>query len=293
MCLQLPTIINFWIDTSAKDEDLTKVDTSVGVNSFSNPLSPDVEDSSAPTLMDVATVGSVTVAASASGATLSRLAKVQREKQEMEAEAKDAQTELLALRKEMATLKQGAQVLAVQPGDEAAAAPASVEPLPPPPPTEPSQVQALAMKEVIADETLSEETRQAAKETLETLVGTQLLQSKVVAFAITAERKAEAQQRERNVVLANVAADARFSNQYAATRKQAMATFDTEHESFVGWLRDNRLVHHEQSITDVAGTHTSLEDFGFLTEDDLTEISAKMTRVEGLRFAAAVSVLQE
>ena len=54
------------------------------------------------------------------------------------------------------------------------------------------------------------------------------------------------------------------------------------------WLQANRLHHHEQSILDVGGEHTSVEDLEFLNEDDLAEITAKMTRVEGLRFSKAL-----
>ena len=143
------------------------------------------------------------------------------------------------------------------------------------------------MKEIIANESLSEETRQAAQEKLEGLIATQLLQSQMMADAIKKETQNEAQQQERNVILRNVAAEARFSNQYLATLQQAQASRQT----LVEWLQANRLMHHEQGILEIAGEHTSVEDLKFLNEDELAEITAKMTRVEGLRFSNGLKKL--
>lgn len=296
--LPLPTIINFVRDSQAQEE-VSKVPTDLDADrlgEFSNPLSGDVEDTGAmqTTIGDSAgtpgMVGGAT--ASASGAMLSRMAKVQREKQAFQAQIKDSQAELLALRKENEALKQqqgGQQSVVVQQpaGGEEDGTTAEPKPGPPSTPKTPAEAQGYTMKEVIADESLSEETRQAAQEKLEGLIATQLLQSQMMADAITTEKQAEVQQRERNVILRNVAAEARFSSQYLATLQQSQAPRQT----LVEWLQSNRLMHHEQSILDVAGEHTSVEDFEFLNEDDLAEITAKMTRVEGLRFSKAMKKL--
>jgi hypothetical protein len=258
---------------------------------FSNPLSGDVEDTGAmQTTMDDSTgtpwtVGGAT--ASTSGAMLSRMAKVQREKQVFQAQIKDSQAELLALRRENEAFKQqhGGQQSVHQPaGVEEDGTTAEPKPEPLAAPKTPAEAQQYAMKEVIADESLSEETRQAAQEKLEGLIATQLLQSQMMADAFTTEKQAEVQQQERNMILRNVAAEARFSSQYLATLQQTQAPRQT----LVEWLHSNRLMHHEQSILDVAGEHTSVEDFEFLSEDDLAEITAKMTRVEGMRFSKAL-----
>ena len=174
-----------------------------------NPLSGDTEDSAKETAaMTIATAADTSEPATVSGATLSRLAKAQREKQDLQNEMKEAQVELETLRKEAATFKRSGQVIAMQPGEADAdpeAAAVSKEPPPPPPPTEPVQIQALSMKEIMADESLSEEVRESAKQSLEELVSTQLLESKVLTQAITAERMVEAEQRERSVALSKLA----------------------------------------------------------------------------------------
>jgi hypothetical protein len=290
--LPLPTVINFVLDSKAQ-EAVPKVDADFDdkLGEFSNPLSGDVEDTGAmQTTMDDSTgtpwtVGGAT--ASTSGAMLSRMAKVQREKQVFQAQIKDSQAELLALRRENEAFKQqhGGQQSVHQPaGVEEDGTTAEPKPEPLAAPKTPAEAQQYAMKEVIADESLSEETRQAAQEKLEGLIATQLLQSQMMADAFTTEKQAEVQQQERNMILRNVAAEARFSSQYLATLQQTQAPRQT----LVEWLHSNRLMHHEQSILDVAGEHTSVEDFEFLSEDDLAEITAKMTRVEGMRFSKAL-----
>ena len=306
--LPLPTIINFYRDTNAKEEDLSSaaVEDEFSLDGgFMNPLSGDTEDSAKETAaMTIATAADTSEPATVSGATLSRLAKAQREKQDLQNEMKEAQVELETLRKEAATFKRSGQVIAMQPGEADAdpeAAAVSKEPPPPPPPTEPVQIQALSMKEIMADESLSEEVRESAKQSLEELVSTQLLESKVLTQAITAERMVEAEQRERSVALSKLASEQRYNSQYLATMKKGQESFKASlagptaaaaRDALVAWLMENRLMHHEKTVLDVAGQHAAIEDFVLLTEEDLAEIGSKMTRVEGLRFAAAVEGLK-
>lgn len=55
------------------------------------------------------------------------------------------------------------------------------------------------------------------------------------------------------------------------------------------WLVENRLIHHETKILEVAGRYTSVEDLGLLSEEDMQTISASMMPVEATRFATAVA----
>ena len=291
--LPLPTIINFVLNSKAQ-QDVLKVDADFDdYGGVSNPLSGDVEDTDpGKTTMETSAgttsmVGGATAAAS--GAMLSRMAKVQREKQAFHAQIKGSQAELLALRKENDALKQQQQQQQQQQlinGAEDGTTAESKLALPLSPKT-PAEAQQQIMKEVIANESLSEETRQAAQEKLEGLIATQLLQSQMMADAIATEKQAEMQQQERNTILRNVTAEARFSSQYVATLQQTRAPRQT----LVEWLQSNRLMHHEQSILDIAGEHTSVEDLEYLNEDDLAEIAAKMTRIEGMRFSKALKKL--
>ena len=78
----------------------------------------------------------------------------------------------------------------------------------------------------------------------------------------------------------------------ARAKLQASAAAAEARASLQAWLGKHRLYRHLNSISDVVGRDAALEDFKFLTEEDVEELSGGMTRVEKLRFAAAVQSLQ-
>lgn len=207
--LPLPTFVNFWRNTQEplpeKLSDDTQLTSSMEAV-FSNPLSPDdEEDPGAQTepveMSSVDLLGGTTAAAGSKGAVLSgamipKLAKMQREHHELQSEIKAANAELNALRKENLAFKSASSILQNQQpnaapdttvtaggeSEDGAGVPATAAaPLPTRPAREPTQSerQALVMKQLAADETLSDESRDAARQQLQELISTQVLESQV------------------------------------------------------------------------------------------------------------------
>ena len=226
-----PTFYNFWVQANAQEESLP----TTGEDGFANPLSidddgDDGDESSAGLVADGAAVGAGVAATS--GSTLSRLAKVSREKQELQDQVKSLQQMNEALSQRLATVAAPAALAPVPESDTGTA-----HPLPPPLPVDPSELQTLAMKQVVENEELSEELRETAKQQIEGLASDQV-------FALANDRR-----------IKTLASQNRFNSQYVATMKASLPgqTAAAARESLLEWLSTNRLVHHEESVLAVVG----------------------------------------
>lgn len=294
--LPLPTIINFYKDRNATEEKLganiAGRSSEIFDEETSNPLAQDDDVSVSDTAEGVATSTGTIAPPAGRGATLSRLAKIQREKQSLQKEMKEAQSELQVLRTQVAAFNSSSSGI-LQLGDDHADPQTAEAITEPPPATRPAQI----MKQIMDDESLSEEVRGSAKQTLEELVSRQLLESKTLTQVESAERMIEAEERERKVSLAKLAREQTFESQRLSTMRNAQQNFEKSlagpaavaaRQALVTWLMENRLLHHEKVILDVVGQHAAIGDLKLLSEEDLTEISAQMTRVEAQRFASAV-----
>jgi hypothetical protein len=293
--LPLPTIICFYKDTRSQDLELAGVDSDIFDEETSNPLAKDDDDESEQDATE-SLARSTSAIAPPSGATLSRLAKIQREKQDLQNEVKEVYAELHVLQKQVAS--NGAS------DGLAPRADVKVDPESPTATTEPQPASGPAeiMKQIMADESLSEEVRQSAKQSLDEVVSRQLAESKALTQIENAERMVDTEQRQRKITLAKLASEQRFNSEYLVTMKKAQETFKDSlagptaaaaRDALVIWLMENRLMHHEKTILDVTGQHAAVEDLEMLTEQDVAEISAKMTRVEALRFNSAMQALSQ
>lgn len=233
-----PTFYNFWVQANAQEESLP----TTGEDGFANPLSidddgDDGDESSAGLVADGAGVGAGVAATS--GSTLSRLAKVSREKQELQDQVKSLQQMNEALSQRPATVAAPAALAPVPESDTGTA-----HPLPPPLPVDPSELQTLALKQVAENEELSEELRETAKQQIEGLASDHV-------SALANDRLAA----QRNATLKTLASQNRFNSQYVATMKSSLPgqTAAAARKSLVEWLSTNRLVHHEESVLAVVG----------------------------------------
>jgi hypothetical protein len=232
-----PTIYHFCRNKAESDKDDGAVDEGL----YENPLgedSPRIDDdgddgdeSSAGRLVAHGAAVGAGVAAT-SGSTLSRLAKVSREKQELQDQVKSLQQMNEALSQRLATVAAPAALAPVPESDTGTA-----HPLPPPLPVDPSELQTLAMKQVVENEELSEELRETAKQQIEGLASDQV-------FALANDRR-----------IKTLASQNRFNSQYVATMKASLPgqTAAAARESLLEWLSTNRLVHHEESVLAVVG----------------------------------------
>jgi cell division protein FtsB len=272
-----------------------------------NPLSPDDNDSIA-TGSSVAAVGAeATVGVAASGVTLSKLAKLSRENQELQAQVE-------SLSKDHEVLSQKLTSTASATGPPAARSSYDLEMPSQSPetslPTDPKELQSLEMKKITENDDLSEELRAMAKQQIEDLVSDQV----------------EAVARRRLIA-------SRADKLYVATMQASMPgkTATTAREELVEWLSKIRLVHHVDVILTVVGEYAkfvslsqsqssvfstttwlishrarvscvfycsyicrlaAVEDFSELMDEDIARITAKMTRVEASRFEAAITQLK-
>lgn len=233
-----PTIYNFWAQTKAHEESLPTT------GAFDNPLLPDDDDNDGDDLAAGKFVAAaVGAGVAASGATLSRLAKVSRENQELQ-----AQVVSLQKANEVAGAAAAATAPVPVPDLDTGGRAAPPQLLPPPLPTDPTELQALSMKQVFENDELSEVLRATAKQQIEDLVSDQV-------EAVAAHRMAASRAAQRNATLKNLATQSRFNSQYVATMKASLPgqTAVAARESLIEWLSTNRLVHHEESILAVVG----------------------------------------
>ena len=132
------------------------------------------------------------------------------------------------------------------------------------------------MKGHVADESLSEETRESAQKALDALVSSQ-------ADVIKLES-------EQNAVLKKRELEAQFKLKQLEATKQLDVGIEAE---MVEWLEQNRLLRHAETITRVAGADAAPSDLQFLTEEDTAEIADAMTNVEKKRLEAALEALRD
>ncbi len=222
-----PTIINFCSESRKQTPNLDTLSSA----DFANPLSADVEDSSVNSTFQQESVAG-------SGASISMLAKVSRDKLEL-------QSQLERLRMENAALMQGPAPALIAPTDESKTTDASQH-------TQQQQQQqqqqgqsdsalpaetveqlSKAMKKLMADDSLSEELREAAKQRVEDSVSDQL--------ETIASRRLEAQ---RNTTLQALANQGRHNVQLIATMKSSLpgSASVMAREALMEWLGNIRLV---------------------------------------------------
>lgn len=273
--LPAPTIYYFMQDKGEASETPTRKDDE---GTFFNPLGGD--DENANTSNDSAG------AANATGATQNRagVAKLQRQTKEMRGKVQEALLENEAQRTEIKELKE--QLASTR---SSSGIPSSVLTT-----TTVDDVEVPAVRDqndvlraYVDDESLSEATREAAKASLTAQADSQIEQSQQVAVAMSRAAK-----------LSDLTEERRFKGRYSQviTAAQAndgdMATAAAERAVYRAWLGTSRLLRHEVHMDKVLGRDVAMSDLKLLTQQDIDDLGAEMTRVEQARFAAAVQALQ-
>ena len=134
-------------------------------------------------------------------------------------------------------------------------------------PSEP-KTQKDTIKELAADESLSEETRESAQQALDKMASTQIARA--------------AQEDGRSSTLQELEAETRFE------RRKAEAEAEAERSKLDQWLLRHRLTRHAEAFARVAGTDAAPSDLQFLTDEDIDEVGAAMTHIEKMRLQAAL-----
>ncbi len=127
-----------------------------------------------------------------------------------------------------------------------------------------------AMKELVADESFSEETRESAQKALDELAVAQIDREK---------RAAGVEQTKAEALL---------------SEEESIAQLEAETKAeMMKWLASHRLARHAEAIAKVAGPDAAPSDLQFLTEDNIAEIGNAMTHIENMRLQAALQALSE
>jgi hypothetical protein len=249
--LPAPTVYHFFVDkkkAQATDESGFEVD---------NPLHPETE----PGENNVGSKQQVPVAR----ATLS---KFQREAKEAQAQVKQLQMKLAQAE---AKLKSSA-------GDSSVRA--DMEMLATVDTEAPAKTQVDVMKDLAADESLSEEARESAKKTMALLVTTQIAETNRTV--------------EQAATLSNLRSEEEFDGQLfkqLGGKNDGVAT--SARQDLLAWLGANRLLRYAEVFLRVAGKDAHSSDLVFLTEENIETIGEAMTHVEQLRLATALQALRE
>eukprot|EP01045_Picozoa_sp_COSAG04_P002616 COSAG04_NODE_97_length_26459_cov_6.507246_4_plen_1426_part_00 len=237
-----------------------------------------------------------------------------------------------ALRKEVATLK--AQLVAISSsaaGTQLATLPESAAPPHHAAPVG-GQAQEAAMKELAADESLSEEARESAKKAFEVLLSSQLLDieqtaalNKIESEAQFVNKQAQIERTaEQDAELEKLESEAMFQvkklESAAQTKrkkvdaKKRLQEAEGLGEEMTEWLRVNRLQscavdicrfageyvphapahRHSHALVDLRLPRRDVmpDDLQYLTEENIEEIGSAMTHVEKMRLQAAVQALR-
>jgi hypothetical protein len=118
----------------------------------------------------------------------------------------------------------------------------------------PAKTQVDAMKEFVADESLSEEARESAKKALGMLVTSQIVETEHVAEQV-------AQNNLRSRQLDNLRSKvqfndefAKFSGQFVSSKYKDTMPKERCSDEMAEWLHSQRLLHHAAAVNGVAGT---------------------------------------
>jgi hypothetical protein len=135
------------------------------------------------------------------------------------------------------------------------------------------------LKNLVDDDSLSEETRQAAQGTLQEHLAAQF-------EAAAAERQ-----------LGQLAAEQRYVSSFEAHlglegNPSHNATAVEARVQLHAWLGEQRLLRHLVNVVRVAGPDASIADLALLSEENLEELTAAMTHVEAGRLKGAVQTLR-
>ena len=157
------------------------------------------------------------------------------------------------------------------------------------------------MKELAADESLSEDARESAKKAFEVLLSSQLLDIEQTAALKKLESEAQfvnqqaqiERSAEQDAALEKLASETHFK------RKKLEAELEAGVDEMEEWLKRHRLARHAETIAGVAGLHVSVwplmfwwrstlnpcrvcrdaapGDLQYLTEDNIAEIGTPPT----------------
>ena len=144
-----------------------------------------------------------------------KVAKMQRESKTMREQNQKTKTQLLQLQSEAVSAKAEIASLRAQLAQG------------PPLEVQQSQAKTVAIKEIAADEDLGEEIRESAKQTVDEMVGAQILQSK-------------------NQML---------RDKFTSTSLAALGSFEEHHKEMTNYLKSLRLLHHADVVIRVAGMY--------------------------------------
>jgi hypothetical protein len=147
----------------------------------------------------------------------------------------------------------------------------------------PAKTQVDAMKDLAADESLSEDARESAKKALGMLVASQIIGTEQTAM-----------DNLRSHELKNLRSGAQFNDQLLNQNEMPTdSVAAAARRELLGWLRDNRLLRYAEVMTRVAGKDASSADLVYLTEEDIETVCGAMTNVEKTRLSAALQALRD
>ena len=255
--LPAPTIYYFCRNTS---DDKTKTqgeerDVSDETGFFDNPLGDGASGGNAG---DGETAEDSGPIRGSSGIAVHKLAKVRRQVRETIAENQELkkQNADLMAKASAANVDLGKITAAKTPAEGAPAAPELATPE-----LTAEEVTIAKWKELAEDESLTEETRAAAKENIE----------QTHAMALALAKAATTKDFERREVQVET----------------ALAPSAAARQNLRNWLGKQRLLHHESKLAEVCGPYVAVDDLPLLDQEDLDAITSVMTKLEAARFVAA------
>jgi hypothetical protein len=167
---------------------------------------------------------------------------------------------------------------------------------PPPPPLQKmtkQQMHVQAMRSLLTDETMPEDAREAAKDSIHTQVQLQIMHTDIEnqrlkqQQEITVEDQLEAA-RERKIL--------KERKRLMIDKQQNPLAFESamkSRESLRTWLAEIRLTQHEHKFVEHGGRDIIVDDLVFCSQEDIDLIASEMSGIEKKRLAAAILDLQQ
>merc|ERR1711865_27768 len=155
------------------------------------------------------------------------------------------------------------------------------------------QMHVLAMRSVLTDETMPEDAREAAKDSIHTQVQLQIAHTDI-------ENQRLKQQQEITVEDQQEAARERKTlkerKRLMVEKQQNPLAFESamkSRENLRTWLTEIRLTQHEHKFAEHGGRDIIVDDLVFCSQEDIDLIASEMSGMEKKRLTAAILDLQQ
>ena len=161
----------------------------------------------------------------------------------------------------------------------------------------PKSTQELQLQQWADNEKLSTETREVAKQTMDSIVNVELMKQKA-----SVPEPTEAELRAINELEKAVSAvdltkkkDTVLKHEFEAIRIRDAGAFGRAIDARAKlrkWLGEQRLMNFEHAIVDVGGRDLSVEDLRYCREEDIDQMAGDMSFLEKRRFVEGIEMLK-